>query len=41
MYLAAEMHVATRVLAHRVAITPEAVHAKEVTEQALAKYGTP
>ena len=30
-----------RVLAHRVAITLEAIHAKEVIEQALAQYGTP
>jgi len=30
-----------RVLTHKVAITLEAGHAKEVIEQALAKYGTP
>jgi putative transposase len=30
-----------RVLAHRVATTLEAIHAKEVIEQALARYGTP
>ena len=28
-------------MAHRVAITLEAVHAREVIEQALAKYGVP
>lgn len=42
MYLTAVVDVASRrVLAHRVAITSEAVHAKEVIEQALAQYGTP
>ena len=42
VYLTAVVDVATRrVLAHRVAITLEAIHAKEVIEQALAKYGTP
>jgi putative transposase len=42
VYLTAVVDVATRrVLAHRVAITLEAMHAKEVIEQALAKYGTP
>lgn len=30
-----------RVLAHRVAITPEAMHAKKLIKQVLAKYGTP
>ena len=30
-----------RVLAHRVAITLEAIHANEVIQQALAKYGMP
>ena len=42
VYLTAVLDVASRrVLAHRVAITLEAIHAKEVIEQALAKYGTP
>lgn len=42
VYLTAVVDVASRkVLAHRVAITLEACHAKEVIEQALAKYGTP
>jgi putative transposase len=42
VYLTAVVDVASRrVLAHRVAITLEAIHAKEVLEQALAKYGTP
>ena len=42
VYLTAVVDVATRrVLAHRVAITLEAIHATEVIEQALAKYGTP
>jgi putative transposase len=42
VYLTAVVDVASRrVLAHRVAITLEAVHAKDVIEQALAKYGTP
>jgi putative transposase len=42
VYLTAVVDVATRrVLAHRVAITLEAIHAKEVIEQALAQYGTP
>ena len=41
VYLTAVVDVASRrVLAHRVAITLEAIHAKEVMEQALAKYGT-
>jgi len=30
-----------RVLAYRVEITLEAIHAKEVIEQALVQYGTP
>ncbi len=29
------------VLAHKVAVTLEAIHAKEVVEQAFARYGTP
>ena len=42
VYLTAVVDVASRrVLAHRVAITLEAIHAKEVIEQALAMYGTP
>lgn len=42
VYLTAVVDVASRrVLAHRVAITLEAIHAKEVLEQALARYGTP
>jgi len=42
VYLAAVVDVASRrVLAHRVAITLEAIHAKEVIEQALARWGTP
>jgi putative transposase len=42
VYLTAVVDVASRrVLAHRVAITLEAVHAKEVIEQALAQYGAP
>ncbi len=42
VYLTAVVDVASRrVLAHRVAITLEAIHAKEVIEQALAKYGAP
>lgn len=42
VYLTAVVDVASRrVLAHRVAITLEAIHAKEVIEQALAKYGPP
>ena len=41
-YLTAVVDVASRrVLAHKVAITLEASHAKEVFEQALARYGTP
>jgi len=42
VYLTAVVDVASRrVLAHRVAITLEAIHAKEVIEQALARYGAP
>jgi putative transposase len=42
VYLTAVVDVGTRkVLAHKVAITLEAIHAKEVIEQAFARYGTP
>ena len=42
VYLTAVVDVASRkVLAHRVAITLEACHAREVIEQALTMYGTP
>jgi putative transposase len=42
VYLTAVVDVTSRrVLAHRVAITLEAIHAKEVIEQALARWGTP
>lgn len=42
VYLTAVVDVASRkVLAHKVAITLAAVHAKEVIEQAFARYGTP
>ena len=42
VYLTAVVDVfSRRVLAHRVAITLEAIHAKDVIEQALAKYGAP
>ena len=42
VYLTAVVDVASRrVLAHRVAITLEAIHAKEVIEQALGRWGTP
>ena len=42
VYLTAVVDVASRcVLAHKVAITLEATHAREVIEQALARYGTP
>ena len=42
VYLTAVVDVASRkVLAHKVAITLEAVHAKEVIEQAFAWYGAP
>jgi putative transposase len=42
VYLTAVVDVGTRkVLAHKVAITLEATHAKDVIEQAFARYGTP
>jgi len=42
VYLTAVVDVVSRkVLAHKVAITLEAVHAKEVIEKAFARYGTP
>jgi putative transposase len=42
VYLTAVVDVVSRkVLAHKVAITMEAVHAKEVFEQAFARYGAP
>lgn len=42
VYLTAVVDVASRrVLGHKVAITLEAVHAKEVIEQAFARYGVP
>jgi len=42
VYLTAVVDVASRrVLAHKVAITLEAVHAKEVIEQAFVRYGVP
>ena len=42
VYLTAVVDVCSRkVLAHKVAITLEAVHAKEILEQAMARYGTP
>jgi len=42
VYLTAVVDVASRrVLAHQVAITLEAIHAKEVIEQAFARYGVP
>jgi putative transposase len=42
VYLTAVVVVASRrVLAYRVAITLEAIHAKKAIEQALAQYGTP
>jgi putative transposase len=42
VYLTAVVDVASRkVLAHRVAITLEAIHAKEVIEQALQRHGAP
>ena len=42
VYLTAVVDVASRkVLAHKVAITLETVHAKEVIEQAFARHGTP
>jgi transposase InsO family protein len=42
VYLTAVVDVASRkVLAHKVAITLEALHATEVIERAFARYGTP
>ena len=42
VYLTAVVDVASRcVLAHKVAITLEAIHAREVVEQAFARYGAP
>jgi putative transposase len=42
VYLTAVVDVASRmVLAHKVAITLEACHAKEIIEQAFARYGLP
>jgi putative transposase len=42
VYLTAIVDVATRrVMAHKVATTLEACHAREIMQQALAKYGTP
>jgi len=42
VYLTAVVDVASRrLLAHKVAITLEACHAKEIIEQAFARYGTP
>jgi putative transposase len=42
VYLTAVVDVCSRkVLAHKVAITLEAVHAKEIIEQAMVRYGTP
>ena len=42
VYLTAVVDVASRkVLAHKVAITLEALHATEVIEQAFARYGAP
>jgi len=42
VYLTAVVNVASRwVLTHKVAITLEACHAKEIIEQALARYGVP
>ena len=42
VYLTAVVDVASRkVLAHKVAITLEAIHAREVIEQAFARYGRP
>ena len=42
VYLTAVVDVFSRkVLAHKVAITLEACHAREIIEQAFAKYGTP
>ena len=42
VYLSAVVDVACRrVLAHKVAITLEACHAREIIEEAFARYGTP
>ena len=42
VYLTAVVDVASRlVLAHKVAITLEACHAKEIIEQAFARFGVP
>jgi putative transposase len=42
VYLTAVVDVASRrVLAHKVAITLEACHAREIMEEAFARYGTP
>ena len=42
VYLVAVVDVASRlVLAHKVAITLEASHAREIIEEAFARYGTP
>ena len=42
VYLTAIVDVATRrVMAHKVATTLEACHAKEIMQEALARYGTP
>ena len=42
VYLTAVVDVASRcVLGHKVAITLEAIHAREVIEQAFARYGAP
>ena len=42
VYLTAVVDVASRcVLGHKVAITLEAIHAREVVEQAFARYGAP
>jgi len=42
VYLTAVVDVASRrVLTHKVAITMEACHAREIMEQAFARYGTP
>jgi len=42
VYLTAVVDLAScKVLAHKVTITLEASHAKEVIEQAFARFGTP
>ena len=42
VYLTAVVDVASRrVLTHKVAITLEACHAREIMQEALARYGTP